>query len=80
MGAGMMPAAAWSLQAWSGAQLQRVEQALDAWVGVDAPADLGEAMRYAVQGGGKRLRPLLVLAARQAVRAGDAAQDRKSVV
>ncbi|MCZ2407401.1 MAG: polyprenyl synthetase family protein [Burkholderiales bacterium] len=75
MDAGMTAAAAWSLQAWSGAQLQRVEQALDAWVGVDAPADLGEAMRYAVQGGGKRLRPLLVLAARQAVRAADAAHE-----
>jgi len=33
----------------------------------DAPAGLGEAMRYAVLDGGKRLRPLLVLAASDAV-------------
>ena len=32
------------------------------------PARLGEAMRYAVLDGGKRLRPLLVLAAAEAVR------------
>ena len=35
-------------QAWTDAQLQRTEQALSAWVGVDAPANLGDAMRYAV--------------------------------
>nr|WP_249937348.1 farnesyl diphosphate synthase [Roseateles sp. DAIF2] len=43
------------------------EVALDAWVPASAPAGLGEAMRYAVLGGGKRLRPLLVLAACEAV-------------
>ena len=32
-----------------------------------APAQLGEAMRYAVLDGGKRLRPLLVLGACEAV-------------
>ena len=58
--------------AWMQAQLARVEQALSDWVGADAPAGLGEAMRYAVLDGGKRLRPLLVLAARQAVAAADA--------
>ena len=56
---------------WSQACLLRVEQALSAGVGVGAPAGLGEAMRYAVLDGGKRLRPLLVLAARQAVVAAD---------
>ncbi len=56
---------------WSQACLLRVEQALSDGVGVGAPAGLGEAMRYAVLDGGKRLRPLLVLAARQAVAAGD---------
>ena len=45
----------------------RVESALDAWVPADAPAGLGDAMRYAVLDGGKRLRPLLVLAAAEAV-------------
>ena len=53
--------------AWNAAQLARTEAALSRWVGPGAPEDLGQAMRYAVQGGGKRLRPLLVLAAREAV-------------
>ena len=48
-------------------QLDAVESALDACVPADAPAGLGEAMRYAVLDGGKRLRPLLVLAAAEAV-------------
>ncbi len=55
------------LRAWSGAELARVEAALSSWVGPGAPAALGDAMRYAVLDGGKRLRPLLVLAARIAV-------------
>ena len=54
------------LQVWSTQQLLRVEQALEQWVPNDAPADLGSAMRYAVLDGGKRLRPLLVLASLQA--------------
>ena len=56
-----------NFDAWVNEQLQRTEQALSLWVGVNAPANLGEAMRYAVLDGGKRLRPLLVLAAAQAV-------------
>lgn len=52
---------------WSTLHLHAVEQALEQWVGMDTPADLGQAMRYAVLDGGKRLRPLLVLAAAQAV-------------
>lgn len=59
---------AFDLSAWCQVQLQAMEQALSAWVGVDAPAGLGEAMRYAVLDGGKRLRSLLVLAACEAVR------------
>lgn len=55
---------------WSQNHLGRVEQALSQWVGVDAPAGLGDAMRYAVLDGGKRLRPLLVLAAYEAVCSG----------
>ena len=51
---------------WSRHQLLAVEQALTAWVPADAPAGLGEAMRYAVLDGGKRLRPLLVLASLEA--------------
>jgi farnesyl diphosphate synthase len=52
---------------WARAEQAAVEAALDAWVPVDAPAGLGLAMRYGVLDGGKRLRPLLVLAAAQAV-------------
>ena len=63
-----------ALADWNAAQLARTEAALSDWVGVDAPSDLGQAMRYAVQGGGKRLRPLLVLAAREAV-AGEGDAD-----
>jgi farnesyl diphosphate synthase len=58
------------IQAWSSRQLMSVEQSLMQWVPADAPAGLGEAMRYAVLDGGKRLRPLLVLASMQAC-AGD---------
>ena len=54
---------------WTQQHLQRIEHALDQWVDPRAPAGLGEAMRYAVLDGGKRLRPLLVLAAAEAVEA-----------
>ena len=53
--------------AWMNTEAERVERALEAWVPVDAPAGLGLAMRYGVLDGGKRVRPLLVLAASQAV-------------
>jgi len=52
---------------WARAELAAVESALEAWVPAAAPAGLGEAMRYGVLDGGKRLRPLLVLAACRAV-------------
>ena len=58
--------------AWSQNHLARVEQALSQWVGQGAPAGLGDAMRYAVLDGGKRLRPLLVLAAAEAAGCGAA--------
>ena len=51
---------------WCSQELARVEDALTLWIAADAPANLGEPMRYAVLDGGKRLRPLLVLAAAQA--------------
>ena len=51
---------------WSHEQLARAEAALDRWVPASAPAGLGDAMRYGVLDGGKRLRPLLVLAAAEA--------------
>ena len=68
--ASMMQASDFDLGNWSRARQLRVEQALSAWVAPDAPAGLGEAMRYAVLDGGKRLRPLLVLAASEAVSGG----------
>ncbi len=78
------------LGAWSAAHLQQVERALDGWVCASAPvslehgapAELIAAMRYAVLDGGKRLRPLLVLAAWESVSAelvdwaGAGASDR----
>ncbi len=53
--------------AWRETQQAVIEQALAGWVSPSAPAGLGEAMRYAVLDGGKRLRPLLALAAAEAV-------------
>ena len=54
-----------SFEDWVRAHGQRTEVALDRWL--DAanahPIRLHEAMRYAAQGGGKRIRPLLVYAA-----------------
>jgi farnesyl diphosphate synthase len=68
------PPAAFDLPAWMEPRLARVEDALSRWVRADAPAGLGQAMRYASLGGGKRLRPLLALAACEAVRGnGEAA-------
>ena len=69
------PQPGFDLAVWSRIQLSRVEQALNAWVTSDAPhgldhgapAALVDAMRYAVLDGGKRLRPLLVLASCEAV-------------
>ena len=55
------------LAAWSRVRLAQVEEALSRWVTPDAPAGLGAAMRYSVLDGGKRLRPLLVLAASESV-------------
>ena len=55
------------LKSWMQPHLDRVEQALSAGIVADSPAHLGQAMRYAVLDGGKRLRPLLVLATAEAV-------------
>ena len=62
-----MTTAAFDLPRWAAERLAAVERALSQWVVRDAPAGLGDAMRYAVLDGGKRLRPLLVLAACEAV-------------
>ena len=62
--------------AWMQGAAEAVEAALEVWVPSDAPAGLGRAMRYGVLDGGKRVRPLLVLAAARAVRGRDEAALR----
>jgi farnesyl diphosphate synthase len=69
-----MSASPFDLSRWISLHLQQVEQALERWIPRSAPAGLAESMRYAVLDGGKRLRPLLVIAAREAV-AGQAAES-----
>jgi farnesyl diphosphate synthase len=71
--------AGFDFQTWAAEQGARVERALSAWVAEDAPAGLGEAMRYAVLDGGKRLRPLLVLAASESVSEGVAQAGRTAI-
>ena len=56
-----------AFDAWAKAELSAVEECLARWVPEAAPAGLGVAMRYGVLDGGKRLRPLLTLAAAHAV-------------
>jgi farnesyl diphosphate synthase len=83
MSALQQPEVAFDLNTWIQARLDRVERALEQWItaeapqGVDhgAPAALVDAMRYAVLDGGKRLRPLLVLAAHEAVAADGSGCD-----
>jgi len=64
---------------WMRAELDTVEHALEHWVPPGAPAGLGEAMRYGVLDGGKRLRPLLVLAACEAANGDRSAALRAGV-
>ena len=54
-------------QDWIAAHSERTESALDRLLdsAQTTPHRLHEAMRYAAQGGGKRIRPLLVYAAGQ---------------
>jgi farnesyl diphosphate synthase len=65
--------------AWVRLELAAIESALDRLVPIDPPAGLGDAMRYAVLDGGKRLRPLLVLAACEAVDGQSEAAMRAAV-
>jgi farnesyl diphosphate synthase len=57
--------------AWSHAHLQRIEEVLNKALPAPeiAPPRLHQAMRYAVLGGGKRVRPLLSFAAGEVARA-----------
>ena len=56
-----------NLMTWMQPHLDRVEQSLSGGMMAQSPAALGLAMRYAVLDGGKRLRPLLVLATAEAM-------------
>src|SRR5947208_8150301 len=63
---------------WSRERQRRLEDVLVRALSSDsmpAPVRLGEAMRYAVLGGGKRVRPLLAYAAGEAAAADPAAID-----
>jgi len=62
---------------WLAARGQRAQQALERALPAASaePARLHEAMRYAVLGGGKRVRPMLVYAAGEAFEAPGAALD-----
>ena len=66
---------------WSRERQQRVELVLDAALpSVAGPAStLTEAMRYAVLGGGKRVRPLLAYAAGELAEAPPEATSRDSL-
>ncbi|MFO7764907.1 MAG: polyprenyl synthetase family protein [Pelovirga sp.] len=59
----------WQLQPYLDRQVTVIEDALDRYLPGSAtrPVRLHEAMRYSVLGGGKRLRPILLLAACEAV-------------
>ncbi|SAL70476.1 polyprenyl synthetase [Caballeronia peredens] len=69
-----------TFEQWMRATLDRVETALEHYLpGTDiAPARLHEAMRYAVLGGGKRVRPLLVHAAGELTGASASAAEAAS--
>jgi geranylgeranyl diphosphate synthase type II len=60
--------AATDLETWLASRRQAVDAALERWLPMApaAPAGVCEPMRYSVFAGGKRLRPILVLAAAEA--------------
>lgn len=63
------PQAAADFAAWLAQQRERVEAALDRWLPPEdqPPPIIHRAMRYSVFAGGKRIRPILCLAAAEAV-------------
>mgnify|MGYP001077804568 CR=1 FL=1 len=66
-----------TFEQWMRSVLDRVEDALGHYLPAETatPAKLHEAMRYAVLGGGKRVRPLLCHAAGELTGATEAARD-----
>ena len=59
--------AQFDLTSWMVQRVDEIDLALDQCLPTSAPEPLGEAMRYSVTNGGKRVRPLLALAACEAV-------------
>ncbi|MGH9583706.1 MAG: polyprenyl synthetase family protein [Bryobacteraceae bacterium] len=58
-----------SLEEYLAAQVRAVDRVLDQWVPAEAvdPASIHRAMRYSLFAGGKRIRPILAIAAARAV-------------
>jgi farnesyl diphosphate synthase len=54
---------------WAGERQRRIEHVLDGTLAASPAGSLADAMRYAVLGGGKRMRPLLAYAAGEVTRA-----------
>ncbi|XDJ36467.1 MAG: farnesyl diphosphate synthase [Burkholderia sp.] len=69
-----------TFEQWIRTVLARVEDALGQYLPAETvvPGKLHEAMRYAVMGGGKRVRPLLCHAAGELTRATEAARNAAS--
>jgi geranylgeranyl diphosphate synthase, type II len=69
------------LDRWLGAQREALDAALQRFVPTAAqvPSLVAEAMRYSVFAGGKRLRPMLVLAAAEAIAARDGLDSEQTL-
>lgn len=67
---GVAPGSSLDLDAWLGPRLERLDRHLRAALSDAWPDPFGEALRYPVFGGGKRVRPALVFAAWDAVSGG----------
>ena len=69
------------LDAWLAARRELVDAALDRFLpsASAAPPIITEAMRYSVFAGGKRLRPMLVLAAAEAIAARDGLDSDQTI-
>lgn len=73
------PQTGFDFKAYLGQARARVEAALDASMGPERPESLRDAMRYSLLAGGKRLRPILCLAACELV-GGDASRAMPTAV
>ena len=58
---------AWAFSTWRQQRLDEFELALDQFIHINAPPSLLEPMRYAALAGGKRMRPMLTMAAGEAI-------------